>query len=120
VPRLALSDTHLTVHLDKWEQFFSFTHQVEVPLAQVKLARDGNGRGAFRLGWRLPGTHIPFVLAAGTFISNGARQFVYTRRGLQTIVIELQGNQWARLILGVQDAARETARINAVVRPVSS
>lgn len=115
MPQLELSERTLTVHLSKWEQLFSFIHEVQVPLADVQIANAANGRGAYKLGWRLPGTHVPYVLAAGTFISNGARQFVYKRHGLQSLVIELTGNQWARLIIGVQDASEEASRINAAV-----
>lgn len=68
-----------------------------------------------RLGWRLPGTHIPFVLSAGTFLKGGDRQFVYRRRRQQTIVIELEGNEWTRLVIGVPDARDTAARINAAV-----
>lgn len=116
MPQLELSGRTLTVHLNKWEQFFSLIHEVQVPLADVQIAKASDGRGAYKLGWRLPGTHVPFVLTAGTFISNGERQFVYKRHGRQALVIELTGNQWARLIIGVRDASEEASRINAAVR----
>jgi hypothetical protein len=117
MPKFEITESELIVHLDKWEQIFSFVHTVKVPLAQVVVARENNGLDGLKLGWRLPGTHIPFVLAAGTFISKGARQFVYRRRGLKTVVIDLQGNAWARLIIGVKDASQETLRINAAIGP---
>ncbi|WP_238482269.1 hypothetical protein [Noviherbaspirillum aridicola] len=68
-----------------------------------------------QLGLRIPGTHVPGLLTAGTFIKGGDRQFVYTSRKLQTIVIELAGNDWTRLVIGVPDARAEAARINACV-----
>lgn len=116
MPQLEITERELIVHLDKWEQLFSFVHKVKVPLIEVVSARENNGLDDLKLGWRLPGTHIPFVLAAGTFISKGARQFVYRRRGQQTVVIDLRGNAWARLIIGMPEASRETLRINAAIR----
>ena len=68
-----------------------------------------------KLGWRLPGTHIPFVVAAGTFVRSGERQFVFTQRKLQTVVIELVHKEWTRLVIGVPDAHAEASRINAAV-----
>lgn len=115
MPQFEITESELIVHLDKWEQLFSFVHKVKVPLSQVVAVRENNGLDGLKLGWRLPGTHIPFVLAAGTFISKGARQFVYRRGGLQTVVIDLKGNAWARLIIGITDASRETLRINAAI-----
>lgn len=115
MPQIEITESDLIIHLSKWEQLFSFAHEVKVPLAHVVSVRENCGLDNLRLGWRLPGTHIPFVLAAGTFISNGARQFVYRRRGLQTVVIDLKGNAWARLIIGMTDASAETLRINAAI-----
>lgn len=115
MPQIEITESDLVVHLDKWEQLFSFVHRVKVPLGQVVSARENNGLEGLKLGWRLPGTYIPFILAAGTFISKGARQFVYRRRGLKTVVIDLKGNAWARLIIGTTDASRETLRINAAI-----
>lgn len=71
--------------------------------------------GSNELGLRLPGTHVPGLIAAGTFIKEGDKQFVYTLRKLQTVVIQLEGNAWSRLVIGVPDARAEATRINAAV-----
>jgi len=115
MPRFEITECALIVRLNKCEQLFSFIDKVEVPLRQVVSARENNGLDGLKLGWRLPGTHIPFALSAGTFISNGARQFVYRRRGLKTVVIDLKGNSWTRLIIGMTDASWENLRINAAI-----
>lgn len=118
MPQLELNDRELIVHLDKWEQILALHRGIRVPLAQVRGAHEDRrfgGMGGMRLGWRLPGTHIPFLIAAGTFIKHGDRQFVYTRRRLQTLVIELAGNEWKRLVIGVPDARAQAARVNAAV-----
>lgn len=116
MPRLELTEHELIVHLSKWEAIAALHHHtLRVPLTQVRGATEDNGFGWMSLGWRMPGTHIPFVLAAGTFLKGGDRQFVYTRRKRNTIVIELAGNEWTRLVIGVADAHVETARINAAV-----
>ncbi|MDB5745243.1 MAG: hypothetical protein JWP72_91 [Massilia sp.] len=116
MPRLELTDNELVVHLDKWEQLWALHGSIRVPLAKVRGATDDSGFGGvggMGLGLRIPGTHIPFVVAAGTFLKRGDRQFVYTRRRLQTVVIELADNEWTRLVIGVPDAQAEAARINA-------
>jgi len=115
MPRLELTDSELIVHLDKWEKLIAFHPSIRVPLAQVRGATEDNGFGGLNLGLRLPGTHVPFLLAAGTFFKGGDKQFVYTRRKRETIVIELAGNDWTRLVIGVPDAHAEAARINAAV-----
>lgn len=118
MPQLEVTDRELIVHLGKWEQMMALQPGVRVPLKQVRGATEDDGfggPGGLKLGLRLPGTHIPFVAAAGTFLKGGDRQFVCTRRTLQTIVIELANSEWTRLVIGVRDARAQAARINAAV-----
>ena len=115
MPRLELSDTDLRVHLNAWEKLAALRGDLRIPLGEVRGATEDDGFGGSALGLRLPGTHIPFVLAAGTFMKDGDKQFVCTRRALQTIVIELANEKWSRLVIGVRDAHGAAARINAAV-----
>jgi hypothetical protein len=115
MPRLELTDRELVVHLTAWETIWSLRRSFRVPLEQVRGATEDNGFGGRALGLRIPGTHFPGLIAAGTFIKGGDKQFVYTLRRLQTIVIELAGNDWTRLVIGVPDARAEAARINAAI-----
>lgn len=115
MPRLELTSHELVVHLTAWESIWSLRRSFRVPLANVRGATEDNGFGAKALGLRIPGTYFPGLIAAGTFIKGGDKQFVYTTRKLRTIVIELDGNSWARLVIGVRDARAEAARINAAI-----
>lgn len=115
MPRLELTDRELIVHLTAWESIWSLRRSFRVPLAHVRGATEDNGFGGRALGLRIPGTRIPGLIAAGTFMKHGDKQFVYTMRKLQTIVIELSRNDWARLVIGVPDGRVEVARINAAV-----
>jgi hypothetical protein len=118
MPQLELTDSELIVRMGKWEQMMALSADVRAPLAQVRNAIQDDGFGGpsgFKLGLRLPGTHVPYVVAAGTFLKAGDRQFVFTRRKLHTVVIELTGNEWTRLVIGVPDAHAAAARINAAV-----
>lgn len=115
MPVLKLTDSELCVHLPWWEKLSAFNGDIHVPLGKVRGATEDDGFEGRALGLRLPGTHIPFVLAAGTFIKHGDRQFVLTRRTLRTIVIELTNAKWTRLVIGVRDPRDAAARINAAV-----
>jgi hypothetical protein len=118
MPRLELTDSELIVHLGKWEKLMALHPDVRIPLQQVRGATEDpnfGGASGFKLGLRLPGTHIPYVVAAGTFLKAGDRQFVFTRRKLHTIVIELADHEWTRLVIGVPDAHAAAAHINAAV-----
>lgn len=115
MPRLELTDSELCVHMAWWEKLSAFSADLRVPLGEVRGATEDDGFDWRAFGLRLSGTHIPSVLAAGTFIKDGDRQLVLTRRTLRTIVIELTNNRWTRLVIGVRDAHDAAARINAAV-----
>lgn len=115
MPVLELTDSKLCVHLPWWEKLSALSGDIRVPLGMVRGATEDDGFEGRALGLRLLGTHIPFVLAAGTFIKHGDRQFVLTRRTLRTIVIELTNAKWTRLVIGVRDPHDAAARINAAV-----
>lgn len=115
MPRIELTDKELVVRLTPWESIWALRTSFGVPLAQIRGATEDNGFRGSALGLRIPGTHVPGLITAGTFIKSGDRQFVYTTRSAQTVVIELAGNKWTRLVIGVPDARAEAARINAAV-----
>jgi len=55
-------------------------------------------------GWlKLVGTHVPGVVRAGTFHSNGRRVFWDVRDRDRAIVIELREERYARLVIQVAD-----------------
>ena len=118
MPRIELTGNELAVRLAAWEKLLALRGDVRVPLAQVRGATEDSGFGGpsgISLGLRMPGTHIPYLIAAGTFRKDGDVQFVCIRRKLQTVVIELADNGLTRLVVGVPDAQAAAARINAAV-----
>jgi hypothetical protein len=115
MPRLELTGRELIVHLRWWESLLALRPSVRVPLAHVRGATEDNGFRGLALGLRIPGTHVPGVISAGTFLRDGDKQFVFIRPRLQTVVIEMTDDAWTRLIIGVRDARAEAARINAAI-----
>jgi hypothetical protein len=61
---------------------------------------------------RLPGTHLPGLVKAGTYLTHRGWEFWYlTRKGRsQPVTISLRGHRYARLVLGA--AAVSADRIN--------
>ena len=65
-----------------------------------------------RRGTRLPGTYLPGVMTAGSFRSKGDKSLWMVGRHKDVLVIELTGEKYRYLILGVEDpvAASEALR----------
>lgn len=63
-------------------------------------------------GARLPGTYLPGVMTAGTFRSRDGRSLWIVGRHAEVLVIELTGERYRYLVLGVEDpkAACEAMR----------
>lgn len=63
-------------------------------------------------GFRAPGTYLPGVMTAGTFRARTGNALWLVGRHRRVLVIELTGEKWRYLVLGVEDpdAANEALR----------
>lgn len=120
MPVLELNDKELIVRMNLWETIAAFQRDIRIPLHRVRGAMAGNSFRDSRFGLRLPGTGIPGLIAAGTYLSKGERQFVFVTRGTHPVVIELMQSRWPRIILGVRDPQNTVQRINAAVKAASA
>ena len=96
-------------------KLWAFKSRLEVPLAHVfdVRAADPNVVRAWWKGLRLPGTHVPGLLTAGTFYKNGKRTFWDVGNPERAIVVELTGENYHELIIEVDSPAAEVARFQA-------
>ena len=72
-----------------------------------------------QLGWRLAGTYVPGVLAAGWYTVNGQRakrQLWSVYRDSDVLVIETTRSSPSRIVLQHPDRAMLADRINAIRR----
>ncbi|MDJ0337047.1 hypothetical protein [Cryobacterium sp. PH31-O1] len=114
--RLTIADDQLVVEPRGLDRLWSFTRRIEIPLTQVS--------GAFfdptviddPQGIRFPGLHLPRKVA-GTFYTNGKRQFWNTVGLEKAIVVELDAAQrFDRLVLTVVNPLGQVDMINAARR----
>ena len=63
-------------------------------------------------GWKLPGTNLPGIMAAGSFRSHGERNLWMVGRAKDVLVIELHDQPYRHVIVQVEDphAAVEALR----------
>jgi hypothetical protein len=61
----------------------------------------------------VPGTALPGLIIAGTYIKPKDSAFVYwTRRNMSVLQINLSGRPYNRVFIGVEDAAALADKIN--------
>ena len=108
------SNDHITIELTAVEQLAAFhLGSLRIPREQIaRVHQDAPVHGWKRL--RLPGSYIPNVIQAGTYIWKDNREFWFTHRWLPSrVVIELKPYaRYDRLVLAVADGAVEVQRIN--------
>jgi hypothetical protein len=114
--RLEITDDDLIVHLSLGERLASLNGSIRLPLAHVRGATDDDGIRR-DMGLRYRGCRIPGLFAAGTFWRGGDHQFIFAGARQRLVVIELAGEKWARIVLGVRDARATASRINAAAAP---
>lgn len=98
---LLLDQTQLEIVLSPIERAATFHRQnvrvARETIAKVQLIEDA---WTWLRGVPNPGTHIPGVLAAGSWKAAGSLDFVLIRRRRPSVVIDLEGDEhYGRLIL---------------------
>ncbi|MFQ1000632.1 hypothetical protein [Modestobacter sp. SSW1-42] len=101
----------LVVTMQGLDRFWALRRRITVPLAHVRGATADPGVGRESAGIRSPGTHVPRVITAGSYRKDGARVFWNLRASQQAVVVELTGERYRRLVLGVDDARAVAERV---------
>lgn len=93
-------------------KLWALKSRIEVPRRRIVGARHDPtvARGCWK-GWRMPGTHVPGLLIAGTFYLHGERVFWDVRDAERAVVVELDGHAYDRLVIEVADPAAVVAML---------
>lgn len=114
--RIELTPANLIVHVEGMDRIWALKSQLQIPLQHVvDAAVDDQIARAWWHGLRMPGTSIPGVITAGTFYKDGQRVFWDVHHPERTLVITLADEQYARLIIEVDDPSAGAEAINRAV-----
>ncbi|MBK7147773.1 MAG: hypothetical protein IPH78_02875 [Bacteroidetes bacterium] len=84
-------------------KFWAMKDTIVVPFENIKMVHTNvNDLPAWK-GWRLPGTHLPFVITAGSYYRNGIWTFWDVSNRQNVIIVELKEGKYARLVVEVED-----------------
>lgn len=95
--KLDIENHILKMKLNPLEMLLSFRSSMNIPLdciTDVSTEKPG-----WEWGARAPGIHIPFLVKMGTYLVSGGREFWATTIGKPYLVIELEGWNYARIVL---------------------
>jgi hypothetical protein len=112
---VSINGSTATFEVQGLHRLWAFKNRLEIPLAHVTDVRVADSkvvRGWWK-GFRLPGTHLPGFITAGTFHKEGKRTFWDVRNPDRAIVVDLNGEPYHQLIVEVEDPMVEVARFQA-------
>jgi hypothetical protein len=110
--RIETTADSLVVHIEGADKLWALKSQLDIPLAHVLDARPARDDAHKWLhGIRLGGTHIPGVISAGRFHSDGSWVFWDVHDADKAIGIELEDERYDKLVIEVTDPETEIARI---------
>jgi hypothetical protein len=114
---LHIADDHVEIDVKGVHQLLAIRRRLRVPSAAVAGARRMRPEEimGWWKGWRVPGTHVPGLLVAGTYYRRGERHFWDVRRAGRSVEIELRGHRYDRLFVEVDDPDEVVRRLDEVI-----
>ncbi len=97
-------------------RLWALSKGVEVPVSSI-VDVGVSPRTDLVRGMPAPGTHLPGVMTAGTFrqLGRGEKDLWMVGRNEQVLVIELTGERYRHLVLGVEDPEAATEALRAAL-----
>jgi len=106
--RIEIAEGRLKIEILGWDKLWSFKSRFDIPLENVVCVRGSDD--APTGGIRVCGTGFPGVISAGRYYQQGQWVFWDVHDKERAIVIDLQNEDYATLVLEVEDPD-ETARL---------
>ena len=101
------------------EKVLSVHGSFRTPLEQVESVSTGVLRQSWR-DLRVPGTFLPWVVKAGTYLTERGREFWYVTRNRGFLTIELKNGSYKRIVLGLNDNQHWADQIESSVKSHSN
>lgn len=117
---VSIAEGKLTIEVQGWDKLWSLKSRLEIPLEHVVDVRPADDDDSFRLfvrGIRAPGTYVPGVITAGTFLQEGSCVFWDVHDPAKAIAVDLRDERYSKLIIEVADP---TATIDSLQHALST
>ena len=84
-------------------KLWALKSELSIPAEHIITAYPNTQHLHVPLGWRMPGTSVPGLIEAGTFIGRDGVIFCDITNHSKSIVIELRNEHYDKLIIEVED-----------------
>jgi len=100
-----IGKTDIVVRPLGWYKLWSFKSELRIPraaIAEAHVAR--RATLTMMLGLRMPGTSLPGVITAGTYVGGGSKQFWVVGRAEYLLVLDLREQPYQRVVVQLENA----------------
>ena len=109
---VSINGDQLHLEVQGLDKLWAFKSQLDIPLRHILSVRhDPTAVSGWWHGIKLPGTHVPGLITAGTFYQHGQRVFWDVHDPDGSIIIQLHDDRFDELIVEVNDP---TAVVNQI------
>lgn len=101
-----------------FDVILALKHHLEIPLQHVLGAEAGvseEARERLRHSLKLPGTHLPGIITAGSYAEHDRWMFWDVHSGEKAVTIQIAHEKYDRLVIDVEDPAATVAQIQKAV-----
>lgn len=116
---IEVTGDELVVHVQGWDQLWSFKSELRIPLTHVARAERSECAAHAWPGLRVPGTSFPGFIA-GTYYAGDGRAFWDVHAPGKAIEISLRDDHFAKLVIDVEDPDATIAQITRAVAGFSA
>ncbi len=113
--KVTVEDGNLLIEVEGLDKLWALQSRLSIPLAHIRGAIPDPAIARDARGWRGPGTYVPGVVTAGTFHVHGDRIFWDVHDASKALVIDLDNEDYRRLIIEVDDPQATTDAIEVAL-----
>lgn len=113
---VSVSDDRAIFEIEGMHKLWSLRSRLEIPLAHITgVEYEPEEVGRWWHGWKVAGTDMPGLFAAGTFFYRGELVFWDVRDVARTIIVSLADERYKKLIVEVEDPEETVTRLRQAV-----
>ncbi len=100
--KLEIIDKILKIEFTPAEKILSIHGSIDIPMSHITTV-SGKLLDPTWKEIRIPGTYLPGVIKAGTYMTDRGNEFWYVTRNKKILRIELRDNFYKRIVLGLDN-----------------
>lgn len=113
---ISIDGGNLNIDVEGMDRLWALKSRLTIPIAHVRGVSGDPEITRRPRGWRGPGAYVPGVIAAGTFHKDGKKVFWDVHDNDKAVVIELEDEDYQRLVIEVDDPS---ATIELIERAIT-